>query len=112
MKFNPTLAWRLATMAILVIVGTFIAYAPARSQGRPNVPCVPAEQGIGYLEKEHGEKIVFTGEIESQGIMIAFLISEKRTWSAVALTPDGQACLLQSGVNWQVMGPIPGGTKG
>ena len=62
-------------------------------------PCGPAQQVIEVLRQQHDEEIVAQGLSEAYGHVIVMMMSpDGKTWTLVAIRPDGLACALDVGV--------------
>jgi hypothetical protein len=71
--------------------------------------CAPYEQVEGMLASEYRETKVAQG-IGDQGkyILAVFASPNGETWSAVLVSPDGTACLVDAGTDWQARkAPVP-----
>ena len=66
--------------------------------------CFPAQVLYGTLEKEYSEVRTHTGRM-GQIVIEIWSNAEKQTFSIVVAKPDGTACLMLSGGEWEVATP-------
>lgn len=80
--------------------------ADEASSGAP--PCAGRHQVVDELKSRFSENTAGVGLTE-QGAMIELLTSEAGSWSLLLNFPDGRACLMATGNNWEGLPPkIPG----
>lgn len=91
--------WTAAVMLLLVAT-------PALAQQPP--PCAPAGDLLRHLDGKYGERPAGRG-LSNRGVLVLLTRSaDGATWTLMALLPDGTACLLDGGEDWQAA-PLPAG---
>ena len=64
-------------------------------------PCAPSREAITKpLQEHHGEAKVADGITEG-GALAELWLSPAGSWTLVIILPNGHACMLASGQNWQ-----------
>ena len=93
---------RLAPFAIL---GAIIALGstPASAQSS----CGPREQLVKMLADQYKEDPVGMG-LAQLGQVIEVFASANGSWTMVMTMPDGKACLIAAGDNWEMVTKIKG----
>lgn len=66
--------------------------------------CIPYNAAVQALHDSHGEEVAFTGYVSDKAVLVVF-VSRDRTWTLVAVSPDGKACLVAAGTDWQSWEP-------
>ncbi len=92
----------------VLVVAAALAMAPAFAQGQM---CAPADQIVTILKDKYGEEVVSTGAGPSGVGMMMFAHPDGDTWSMVVLLPDGRACLIASGTEFQNIARTPPGSE-
>ena len=86
---------------IALLIVPFLAPA-AHAQPQP---CAPFEPLAKTLADRYGETQQSGGMAEAAGqpnaLMLVFANEDTGTWSLLRVTPDGTACLIASGQDWQ-----------
>ena len=99
---------RCAVIVVLIIFACVQAlplYAAAMSNCAP-LSVMAEELGIEFGEARHA------AGLSTQGTLFQVFMSEAGTWTLVISAPDGHACALAAGTNWETY-PIPKtGTEG
>lgn len=99
--------WSLALMIGLGLAFTVLFVAdPLRAQ---TMQCESLDRVIELLTEKYDERLVGTGNGPSGVRIFVFAHQEGATWTAIAVLPDGQACMVASGTNWQPAPPVPTG---
>lgn len=85
--------------AFLVAVGLAIA-SPSFAQDGPR-PCAPRDVAFRMLTEVHGEELIGQGLADSgEYIVEVFVNPSTGGWTAIATTPNGTSCMLESGTGW------------
>ena len=90
-------------LALLLLL--FAAAAPAGAaadgdQGQ-QLPCTRLDHLAGFLEQTYGERPVSAG-LQSNGQLLQIFASDAGgSWTAVATSPAGTACIVATGRNWE-----------
>lgn len=88
----------MASKAACIIAVSLLAAAGAQAQTRP--PCSPRAATEADLAARHGERPVGQG-LSTNGYVLRLMVNpETGSWTALGLTPNGQACLLDAGESW------------
>jgi hypothetical protein len=72
-------------------------------------PCAPREEIVQHLASDFNEKPVGMGLSASGGLVVMFA-SPAGTWSAVTVSAQGAACVIDVGNAWTDMSEAPGVT--
>ena len=91
-----------------IIIGALFA-SPAAAQN-----CAPVTHVAEQLGTQYGETVQDMG-IASNGALVQWWgNAETGTWTVIAVTPDGTACLVASGEGFEhtPTAPAPMGTEG
>lgn len=66
-------------------------------------PCAPAGDLLRHLDGKYGERPAGRG-LSNRGVLVLLTRSaDGASWTLVALLPDGMACLIDSGEDWQAV---------
>jgi hypothetical protein len=87
------------------ILGAIIALGstPASAQSS----CGPREQLVKMLADQYKEDPVGMG-LAQPGQVIEVFASSNGSWTMVMTMPDGKACLIAAGDNWEIVTKIKG----
>jgi hypothetical protein len=93
------------SLASLAFLGAAIALgtAPSSAQGS----CGPREQLVKILADQYKEDPVGMG-LAQPGQVLEVFASSNGSWTAVMTMPDGKACMIAAGDNWEMMTKIKG----
>jgi hypothetical protein len=91
------------------VVVTGVVALAALSAPALAAQCAPREQVVQHLAENYNEKPVGMG-LSASGAMIVVFASPAGTWSAVTVTPQGAACVLDVGDGWTDLSQAPGVT--
>jgi len=65
------------------------------------LPCTRFDHLAGFLEQTYGERPVSAG-LQSNGQLLQIFVSDAGgSWTAVATSPAGTACIVATGRNWE-----------
>lgn len=93
--------WRWAAGVSILLLG-LAAAARAEDSPAPATPCGKYGEIRDKLTRDYGEEPVTRG-LNKQGIVVEIWSSQGgRTWSAVMVGPNGQACMFDAGRNLEV----------
>ncbi|WP_262268658.1 MULTISPECIES: hypothetical protein [Microvirga] len=89
----------------LAVLGAAIALggAPASAQ----TSCGPREQLVKLLADQYKEDPVGIG-LARPGQVLEVFASSNGTWTMVMTMPDGKACMIAAGDNWEMVTRIKG----
>jgi hypothetical protein len=92
-------------IARFAFLGALLAYGitPAAAQSS----CGPREQLVKLLADQYKEDPVGIG-LAQPGQVLEVFASSNGTWSMVMTMPDGKACLIAAGDNWEMVTKIKG----
>lgn len=89
----------LAALAVLTAIGT----SPASAQSA----CGPREQLVKLLADQYKEDPVGIG-LSQPGQILEVFASSNGSWTMVMTMPDGRACLIAAGDNWEMVTRVKG----
>ncbi|MCC2650023.1 MAG: hypothetical protein K0R61_2624 [Microvirga sp.] len=89
----------LAALAVLTAIGT----SPASAQSA----CGPREQLVKLLADQYKEDPVGMG-LSQPGQILEVFASSNGSWTMVMTMPDGRACLIAAGDNWEMVTRVKG----
>ena len=89
----------LAALAALVTVAT----SPASAQSA----CGPREQLVKLLADQYKEDPVGMG-LSQPGQVLEVFASSNGSWTMVMTMPDGKACMIAAGDNWEMVTKVKG----
>ena len=92
----------LAPFAALAAL-TVIAASPATAQSA----CGPREQLVKLLADQYKENPVGMG-LSQPGQILEVFASSKGSWTMVMTMPDGKACMIAAGDNWEMVTRVKG----
>ncbi len=90
---------RIAFFAALI--GAFVAATPALAQQQA-APCVKRTDFLKHLSTNYDEAPIAMG-VTASGRVLEVVVSEKGTWTIIVTMPNGVACGIASGDNWETM---------
>ena len=83
---------------LLAILALMVSALPAYAQ---QSRCGPRDQVFEVLREKYSEKPTFEGIAENGSMFIVFASPTTGTWTGVAIRPNGMACLIITGTNFQ-----------
>ncbi|MEB3421902.1 hypothetical protein ACFSDD_09115 [Salipiger marinus] len=86
-----------ATLALILF-----ALTAAAALAQQTVTCAAQDQVIDQLDDLYGERLRATGLAGPTGLMQLFS-AETGTWTILLVTPEGMACLLASGTDFEAV---------
>ena len=87
----------------LLIAFTSVIALPAFGQSA----CLPHGKLVDLLDGRYSEQRVAMG-LESNGRLFeVFATEDGSTWTMVVTTPNGAACVVAAGLEWQIDAPAP-----
>ena len=89
----------LAALAALTAIGT----SPASAQSA----CGPREQLVRLLADQYKEDPVGIG-LSQPGQVLEVFASSTGSWTMVMTMPDGKACMIAAGDNWEMVTKVKG----
>lgn len=93
------------SLAVLSILGCSCLVGP--SEALAQASCGPRDQIVKVLADQYQEDPVGIG-LARPGQVIEVFASQAGTWSMVMTMPDGKACLIAAGDNWEMMTKVKG----
>ncbi|HWL70596.1 MAG TPA: hypothetical protein VNS22_19770 [Geminicoccus sp.] len=93
----------LVALLLSVLAGGTPAAAPAPELS--DLPCSGYTQIQGELASTYAEAPVSMGLQSNGHLLQLFASSGNDTWTMVSLAPDGQACVVAAGSDWQSLKP-------
>ncbi len=82
-----------------MIFAAILAAFPAYGQ----MYCGERKAIADHLSKEYHESQIAAGITKRGGLVEVWSTADGKTWTLFITTPDGQSCLLSSGLLWEVM---------
>lgn len=101
--------WALATLVAALVV--FSVALLADSAKADTLSCAPVDQAVELLVTKYGEALVGVGDGPNGTRLFIFARPDGNTWTVLGLLPDGKACFIASGSNWEAAAPIPPGSE-
>ena len=92
-------------LASVAILGALLTYASAPAVAQTS--CGPREQLVKLLADQYKEDPVGMG-LAQPGQVIEVFASSNGSWTMVMTMPDGKACLIAAGDNWEMVTRIKG----
>ena len=92
---------RFILACLIVLLVPALAHAQA-------YPCGWAEDNERILRDKRHETPIASGYIDETIQFRIYASEDGKTWTAMIVTADGMACLVESGEHWK-QGPIPKG---
>lgn len=71
--------------------------------------CGEARELMTMLQNDFQEEVLFSA-IRNDGLLLLIAVSPQGTWSEVIVSPNGNACLAVSGLNFEIHRPSPAGS--
>lgn len=80
--------------------------AAAQAAGPPlRVPCFRQAEVARQLERAYAEVPVSLGLEANGNLLQLYKSADSATWTIVSTSPDGVACVLAAGRNWETLTP-------
>ncbi|WP_159712730.1 hypothetical protein [Geminicoccus flavidas] len=95
----------LVALLLSVLPGGSPAAAEASFPETPDLPCTGYAQIRGELARSYAEAPVSIGLQSNGHLLQMFASSGNDTWTMVSLAPNGQACVVAAGSDWQSLKP-------
>ena len=95
------------SLAVLSILGCSLLAAPTESSAQVQASCGPRDQLVKLLSDRYKEDPVGIG-LAQPGQVLEVFASQAGTWSMVMTMPDGKACLIAAGDNWEMLTKVKG----
>jgi hypothetical protein len=93
---------RLAAAALLCLCAGGAVAAPA--------VCIPYDDIVGQLTGRYSEAVVARGLSARGHAVEVWRAPDGATWSVVIVTPNGVACLVDAGADWETVTPAAAGS--
>ena len=74
---------------------------PAQAQ----MVCADRAQVLDYLTRHYSEQRIALGVAGAGGVIELLTQADGRTWTIILSRPDGSACVLATGEDWQRVSP-------
>ena len=103
-------------MASIIIMARSMALGLAVAAGAPGMAvaepiCVERERLVEYLAREFGEVLSVRGERSRGGMLELFVREDGASWTLAITMPDGAACVVDAGHDWQGAARRPTGPR-
>ena len=85
-------------MKYLAVILALVLSTPAMAQ----TTCAPISAVMETLKSRYGEVPQATGLVSSGTLAITFANPAKGNWTLVLVSPDGKACLVAAGENFEI----------
>ena len=85
--------------AVLLIIG--IAFYAGKAFGQQ---CAPYDAAVAELKEKYNEESHSYG-IAQNGNLVEVFSSKDETWTIMVVSPNGMACVVADGYNWEVSKP-------
>jgi hypothetical protein len=92
-------------LAVLPVLGCSLFAGP--SEAAAQASCGPRDQIVKVLADQYKEDPVGIG-LAQPGQVLEVFASQAGSWSMVMTMPDGKACLIAAGDNWEMVTKIKG----
>ncbi|MXQ12529.1 hypothetical protein [Microvirga makkahensis] len=90
------------SLAVLSVLGCSLLLIPAESSAQAQASCGPRHELVKLLADRYKEDPVGIG-LSQPGQVLEVFASQAGTWSMVMTMPDGKACLIAAGDNWEMV---------
>lgn len=97
---------RRALAAIVFAVAIAVA-APAHAQ----LKCGDRLEALAHLAERYHEAPVAIGVATNGGVVEVLASADGKTWTIIVTLPNGRACLIAAGGDWEFLVPVPVGSK-
>jgi len=97
MPRTSLLAPGLALAAALLTTAAAAETAPQAAQS----PCKPWKEVAKYLGEHYSEHPVAVGLQSDGSLLQVYAAPNASTWTLVSMRPDGMACLISAGKDWE-----------
>ena len=88
-------------LALLLLPLAAVTQQAAVAADGQQLPCARLDNLAGFLEQTYGERPVSVG-LQSNGQLLQIFASDAgASWTAVATTPAGTACVVATGRHWE-----------
>lgn len=87
---------------LAVALAMFVSVAFANGRAHAQAYCDVRTKVLALLDAGYGEQRIATG-LASTGNVVEVLISSDGTWTILLTKPDGIACVVAVGEEWQVL---------
>jgi len=95
------------SLAVLSALGCSVLLAPTESSAQTQASCGPRHELVKLLSDRYKEDPVGIG-LSQPGQVLEVFASQAGTWSMVMTMPDGKACLIAAGDNWEMVTRVKG----
>jgi hypothetical protein len=93
------------TIAVLAIIAAIGWVLPSPAGAQTPAPCGQTSAIAQELSSRYGEHPVASGMRASGGVIRIYATADGRTWTLLAETAPGMACVIAAGRNWKTMPP-------
>jgi hypothetical protein len=80
-----------------------LAFTISQARGQEGAVCLPRAEAVAKLTDRFGERRRAVGLVGEQAVMELYVSDASGTWTVLATLPDGQACLIASGGDFQMV---------
>jgi hypothetical protein len=93
------------SLAMLPLLSLPLLIEPSAASAQ--ISCGPRDQLVKVLAEQYKEDPVGIG-LTQPGQVLEVFASQAGSWSMVMTMPDGKACLIAAGDNWEMVARIKG----
>ncbi|MCB5176050.1 hypothetical protein [Microvirga lenta] len=88
-----------------LVFGALVAFASSPVSAQTS--CGPRDQLVKVLSEQYKESPVSIG-LAQPGRVVEVFASSSGTWSMVMTMPNGTACMIAAGENWEMLSRVKG----
>jgi hypothetical protein len=88
-------------LALVAALLTTAAVAEPAPQQPAQTPCKPWKEVAQYLGEHYSEHPVAVGLQSDGSLLQVYAAQNASTWTLVNMRPDGMACLISAGKDWE-----------
>jgi hypothetical protein len=95
---------------VFAMIGSLALATAAQAQMMPSLPCHLYTEVARQLGASYDEAPVSLGLQSNGNLLQVFASTKSGTWTIVSTTPNGLACILAAGENWEDLSVKPADT--
>lgn len=94
-------------LILAAVCAAFLVSSPSPALAGHSGPCAPRADFLAHLSDNYAEAPVAMG-LAANGNLLEILVSPRGTWTIIITGPNGIACGVATGENWEnVTAPRP-----